>query len=726
MIVLHRGKCGDLIALCAWLREKHSEEKAQVYIKPHSCFSEQDVKWITPLLSFQPCINKVGIYQTPEELGLYDIPNSIQKARQAAQKGIYTGQHVMNASWWEQTKQNRKTVQLRDRFSLWYQNTEIKSQNPWLQLPELPRPVQDPYILINITSRYRCLTDISCIKEFSKQYKIIFAGKQEDYNAYAKNFSEFFPVSSSIDLANLVKHAQLCVAGQSLVFWLAQSLGVNRILCSSACFFDTKMRVHKGKGKIVSTKEQLYSALYAQLSAQKLKGFIISTYGTPAYVDLQLKLHKEKWNHDCIVVDDGSHNEQLKEVCKKWNVPLLGVDDVTLGHQKGDAKVYSKGLEYFKDRTWVYKISRRFIWLKDFSRELPQSDFSQHPLLSEPFRLRSDMLNTTCSTCAIGIYNKVPASVMKMLEDMPNKVFDKKGSDFVQHSLFTCFKSSFQSPLTLWRALYPAPGQQVVAQQVLWKTKTSNTAYYNLSQELGLNWTQEDFDLEPKSVFKSQSEFSGIGFIISTYGTPAYVDLQLKLHKEKWNHDCIVVDDGSHNEQLKEVCKKWNVPLLGVDDVTLGHHPGDFKSYKLGLPYFKDKEWVIKISRRCLWSFDFSTTLNQYKDAKVLSAWQRGQHNTMTTNCIAYHLSAIPQECIQEFLSQKPAQDLLHHVENLHYQVFSKYFNPPFTHWKQVLLGQGMSLTTPACLWHRQVPFYVYYFMAKYLGLDWPLESFLL
>ena len=41
------------------------------------------------------------------------------------------------------------------------------------------------------------------------------------------------------------------------------------------------------------------------------KGFVIGTFGSPAYVDLQLALHVGKWGHDCIVVDDGSRDRQL-------------------------------------------------------------------------------------------------------------------------------------------------------------------------------------------------------------------------------------------------------------------------------------------------------------------------------------------------------------------------------------------------------------------------------
>ena len=92
-------------------------------------------------------------------------------------------------------------------------------------------------------------------------------------------------------------------------------------------------------------------------------GYVIGTYGSPAYIDLQLALHKGQWGHDVLVSDDGSQDPRLMEVCRKWSVPLIGNKDQRLGHQVGDLAAYKRGLQYFKDKDWLVKLSRRFVWM---------------------------------------------------------------------------------------------------------------------------------------------------------------------------------------------------------------------------------------------------------------------------------------------------------------------------------------------------------------------------
>lgn len=87
------------------------------------------------------------------------------------------------------------------------------------------------------------------------------------------------------------------------------------MLCVSPYFRDTQIRVAGNFATPVCDKQQLKAALaywkpveLHHTQSTSSKGFIISTQGTPAYIDLQLKLHKQQWKHDCIVVDDGSHD----------------------------------------------------------------------------------------------------------------------------------------------------------------------------------------------------------------------------------------------------------------------------------------------------------------------------------------------------------------------------------------------------------------------------------
>ena len=112
-------------------------------------------------------------------------------------------------------------------------------------------------------------------------------------------------------------------------------------------------------------------------------------------------MHK-KWGHHVIVSDDGSHDNRLKELGEKYNVKVLGVDDRRLGHQSGDHLVYMRMFgEEMADCDWTVKLSRRFLWLKDFQDTILQHDgLCWKPCLSAwwiPYKqLQGHALTTSC------------------------------------------------------------------------------------------------------------------------------------------------------------------------------------------------------------------------------------------------------------------------------------------------------------------------------------------
>lgn len=218
--------------------------------------------------------------------------------------------------------------------------------------------------------RYRCCRNFQALDMLKDNYRIIYIGHPQDYEAFGKPYgAEYLPVKDSIQAAQLIKGSQLFVGTQTLFTWLAEAMGVDRIVSMSPVFQDTHMRCTQGfKGAFLYPAElalMLKSWEYHK-GRKPTVGYVIGTYGSPAYVDLQLALHVGKWKHDVIVSDDGSGNEKLKEVCAKWNVPLIGVDGKRYGHQHGDRMAYKRGFDYFTDKDWMIKLSRRFVWLKDF------------------------------------------------------------------------------------------------------------------------------------------------------------------------------------------------------------------------------------------------------------------------------------------------------------------------------------------------------------------------
>ena len=261
MVILHRGKCGDLIALCAWLKERHFQEKVHLYIKEHRSFQRDSVQWIAPLLLQQPYIEKVGICQKLSDVEpVNDIPCDLQAAREEAlQNHSYTGWWVDEPSWWQSVGADRSTTDLRDRFPLAYQEP-IKGDQLWLEVPASERFIKEPYIVVSVTPRYGCMYNMLPVMKYAKTHKIIFLGHQHNWKTFLP-WSIYGNVRDSIQAAQLVRDCDLFVGTQTLHAWLAESLGVNRIISTAARLKDTTLRVEKGFKAAVETPEQLKEAL---------------------------------------------------------------------------------------------------------------------------------------------------------------------------------------------------------------------------------------------------------------------------------------------------------------------------------------------------------------------------------------------------------------------------------------------------------------------------------
>lgn len=116
---------------------------------------------------------------------------------------------------------------------------------PWITVPQ-HRHVQEPYIVLAAVPRYRCCTNFRALKRLSDKYRILYIGHPQDYNAFAKDVAEYYPVQDIIHAAQLIQSASLFVGTQTLFTWLAESMGVDRIVSCSPVFKDTHMRCTKG------------------------------------------------------------------------------------------------------------------------------------------------------------------------------------------------------------------------------------------------------------------------------------------------------------------------------------------------------------------------------------------------------------------------------------------------------------------------------------------------
>jgi len=90
--------------------------------------------------------------------------------------------------------------------------------------------------------------------------------------------------------------------------------------------------------------------------------------------------------------------------------------------------------------------------------------------------------------------------------------------------------------------------------------------------------------------------------VISTFGSPAYIALQIESARRfSPDSSILIYDDMSNNIGLRDLCKQQRIELYS-NHSRMGHFLGDLNSYIVGLEFAKNigAEQLIKISRRFL------------------------------------------------------------------------------------------------------------------------------
>jgi hypothetical protein len=109
---------------------------------------------------------------------------------------------------------------------------------------------------------------------------------------------------------------------------------------------------------------------------------VIGTYGSPAYIRLQLESRKRYWpNVPALIHDDNSpQRDELIKICKEYGVQYYSPES-RLG-DTGDASVLVKGIDWAHENGYdlVVKISRRFIIIHEWVSALQTLAFAtQYP-----------------------------------------------------------------------------------------------------------------------------------------------------------------------------------------------------------------------------------------------------------------------------------------------------------------------------------------------------------
>lgn len=134
--------------------------------------------------------------------------------------------------------------------------------------------------------------------------------------------------------------------------------------------------------------------IYSWLHIVMGEGIIITTYGTPAFVHLQLESVKRF--APCakvLVYDDCSGDKRLKELAELYEAEYISTE-TKQGHYIGDLKSYEYGLNWASNNRFKYltKISRRFLPITCWT-DIPEGTTIGSPDIAFKWKLRTEFIS---------------------------------------------------------------------------------------------------------------------------------------------------------------------------------------------------------------------------------------------------------------------------------------------------------------------------------------------
>lgn len=230
---------------------------------------------------------------------------------------------------------------------------------------------------------------------------------------------------------------------------------------------------------------------------------------------------------------------------------------------------------------------------------------------------------------------------------------------------------------------------------------------------------------------------------ITTYGSPAYVDLGLECYSRYPECDCIVLDDCSTDERLMAVCQNRNVPL--VSNYKRHKHPmGDIQMMATAIQYAYENgyEYVVKNSRRwiCLEnpfpSLDSAIQISgAYTYTNTNSCWGWG----FTTNFIIFKSSAwyerLPEmrHCVETRDTMELTEMYIHGLAKQTQPTTERYYTFMLSqHYPQdeqgychlKWMGDSWDNLPDYIMWHTKSNGWDYWDKSQQLKLDWKAEDF--
>lgn len=241
-------------------------------------------------------------------------------------------------------------------------------------------------------------------------------------------------------------------------------------------------------------------------------GAVIGTYGTPQYIDVQLKsLRKVQGDIPILVIDD--HSPQWEEVAilsRKHKAEFI-VNEARLNHWAGDLNVFRKGLIWAKENNidLLLKLSRRRIVYKSIVQELLNLANQTYKLgisfYSNPAYLRCDVWpeNIWCDTSLMAL--KVEPWTIA-LSKIKEKIQQTHGRKLV-------VMERYMSNLGNW-VHEQTYGEKITHPFAHWDNMIYTSVFkgqfetvHSISRALGLDYELSDFDPDSDDIILQIDEW---------------------------------------------------------------------------------------------------------------------------------------------------------------------------------------------------------------------------
>ena len=238
-----------------------------------------------------------------------------------------------------------------------------------------------------------------------------------------------------------------------------------------------------------------------------------------------------------------------------------------------------------------------------------------------------------------------------------------------------------------------------------------------------------------------------IGAVVGTYGTPAYIEMQLYYLTKINKIPVLVVDDSSNDtELLKSLCNRYGADFETTEQ-RYGHTTGDMQVFVKGLEWAKRNklDLLVKISRTFIIPFDWQKSLidlAKKSNSVTFSSYTVNYNKGFRTECMAMYVPAwykkiekiksdskVGEKVFVEKYMHGIAKELSTEYFNTIYEEYAKnnfygFERTGYAFWFDVL-GKDRKEPVNGVLWHDISKLEEYCDLANKIGLNYSANDFM-